>query len=769
MQAAEAVAGQQDREARVDAELPVIPIRDQPDVEDHLDQKRVDLVLNRWESQDMAALPYMRMVEEHVRMLSGRQWDVWSELLGRYVDPLRWMSDEERRWRQRPTMDYLGYWFMVTLSKVTENQPIVGWLPADLDELSARLAEAMDPISKKLWDECELNDRLIAACAWVLCGGEAFLMTRPDYEQGEEQELIGPAVLKMEREGMDPIERVIEAAPYSAEGEPLAQLVPGDDGLYEGYEVTGDPHKQKKGKLRVDVCSPLEIRAEWGTNIPWNEKRWVIHRWFLPPDAVYDRWGVTVQPNVYPDHGEEATPDYLERMLFGSGYFGSVRSDIESQNTSTNKDLIKGYVCGYTMWEKPSAEFKKGRLLVIGNDKVLHDSARPFEKLECAGPIRKIEFVNIPGRPRASTPLEKMVPLQKRLNRVEAQIAEHTNLCTNPVLLVHASAGIDPEDFEARPGLVLEYDGENVAVPAQWLAPPSLGSDVWRHKEAVREQLFIIGSITGNEGSTPTQSASGELVQQLRFNSDRPLAPMTRSIELATAGVFEDMLAIIPSIWTEEEIIHYAGDDNTVRTMTILPEIFEGSVSARPVMESAAPESREARQQRITELFSMGAWGDPKSADPAERQRAITRFLELSRFPDITRAAKPGGVHRMMAEHNLGRLVRGEPAESIPLLRVYDYRVHVEIVENFMAGPDYLSQDPAIQEEIDRFLGILETAEVEANKFKIERMANLAAMDAAAGAVVATAGGTPPVTPGAEGGDAGDSQGALPGDAGQAA
>jgi hypothetical protein len=36
--------------------------------------------------------------------------------------------------------------------------------------------------------------------------------------------------------------------------------------------------------------------------------------------------------------------------------------------------------------------------------------------------------------------LEKLVPLQKRLNRIEAHIAQHSNLCSDPILLVHDAA-----------------------------------------------------------------------------------------------------------------------------------------------------------------------------------------------------------------------------------------------------------------------------------------------------------------------------------------
>jgi hypothetical protein len=52
----------------------------------------------------------------------GRQWDTWSPVYGRYIDVRQFMTDAERKHRMRPVMDYLGYWYALTLSKMIENR-----------------------------------------------------------------------------------------------------------------------------------------------------------------------------------------------------------------------------------------------------------------------------------------------------------------------------------------------------------------------------------------------------------------------------------------------------------------------------------------------------------------------------------------------------------------------------------------------------------------------------------------------------------------------
>lgn len=733
-----------------------IPVRQEPCTPDVYDSQRIELVKKRWHGQDAAYLGYARTVEEHIRMLSGRQWDVWSDMMGRFVDVLQWFSEDEKRWRQRPVMDYLGYWFMLTLSKATENPPVISFLPATSDRIDAMLAEVMDPIWKTCFDEMQVESRLIRTAAWQLVAGACYLMTRVEFDDGPQKQLIGPAVLSLDRPDGSTIERPVDSVPYDQQGNPLAKLMedPENPGEY-GYDVTGEPWQQREGMPRLEVLCPLEVRSQWGQQIAWEDKQWIIHRWFLTPNEVERRWGVQCEPDCYPSDDEQG-PGYLERMLFGTGYFGATRNDPHGQFADTTIRAREGYICGYTLWEKPDpkhtprneeAHEAGGRLLVVTGHKVLWDSTRPFAT-ECAGPIRYVPFLEIPGRPMAATPLEKMVPLQKRLNRIEAQIAEHTNLCTNPVLLVHDAAGIDDDEWVARPGVVIPHGYNGTGHAAEWLAPPGLSADVWRHKQDVKEQLFIIGSMSGSEaGPAPTPNASGELVEQLRYNADRPLAPLTRNLVIAMADVAEDLLVILPTIWTEEKLLAYAGTDNVVRTVTVLPEMWTGRVNVRPSVESAAAESKQRKQERLIQLYQLGAFGN--LMDPVQQQKATKQLLDMLAFPDLNRAMRPGGVDRVMAEHNLGRLVRGDPAQEIPILEVYDIGVHLEVTEGYMKSPEYVeSTEPPIQQQFAVYRELLMMAGMSQAMNQIQRTAPLAeAQAAAAGAAQGTgaiAAGQPP-------------------------
>jgi hypothetical protein len=523
---------------------------------------------------------------------------------------------------------------VLTLSKAIENQTTMSFQPATSDRIDAILAEVMDPVAKTIRHDVQMDARRIRLAGWLLVAGEAYYQTRVDFACGPKRQLIAPAELTLDRgPGMDPILRTVDAVPYDRAGNPLAKLVPMSDDPESdeyGYEATGEPYEDLEGMLALDVLCPLQVRAQWGQHIPWRDKRWIATESFLTPDQVYEQTGVYCDP----DHhiGDDDTgPGYLERMLFGAGYFGPADpAGLVGVNESTETEARQeeGFVRVITMWEKPVKGISDptdenpagGRLLIVGarREKVLWDSMRPF-KTACAGPIRRAGFIEIPGRAFATTMLERAVPLQRRLNRIEAHIAQHTNLCTDPILFLHEAAGIDTDEFVAKPGLHITHGYNGPGQPAYFLAPPPLSPDVWRHKADVREQLFVILSMTGNQSQAPTADASGELVEQLRTNADRPLTPLTMSMAIAEAEIMEDALAILPTIWTQEKLIAIAGEDNVVRTVKVTPDMLEGTINIRPNLESAVVESKDRKHQRLIQIFQLGGSATSRTRWSARR------------------------------------------------------------------------------------------------------------------------------------------------------
>lgn len=681
----------------------VIPIRENAEQPDDLDPKRIALVHARWHAQDAACMERDRQVELAIRMLAGRQWDTWSEKRGKFVDPLAFMDEQERRWRTRPVYDFLGLGAQLTVAKLTESPPVIAFEPSTADRSDAELAEVCDTVFKTVSYDAQMDACRERAMWWAFVAGQAFYKSRAEYDEGEEVELAGPAVLSMDGADGQSIERVAERVPYGPDGSPLGELT--EDG--EGYSVPDgvEPHRQAEGKIAVDVLCPLEVRSEW-TDKPLEQKRWVIHRTYLTSAEVEARYGVTVKPDMSADN---ASGGYLERMKRGAGYFGGVFARAGMAGSETNGVADgDGYVTVDEMWEKPCPGYPNGRLLAVTKDRVLLDAPRPFAT-EGAGPFREIACMRQPGRMFPSTPFEVAIPLQKAYNRLWAHIHEHGSKSANPIRLIDDRSGIEPDDVTNAPGLTLAHHAAAGTMPLTYAAAPALSGDIWKALEQTREQLLTLVGIPGSQGTAPTADASGELVEQLRFNADRAVSGIAHGGVRAEAGVARDWLAMLPSLWTNEKILTYAGEDSVARTVTVLPEMFDGSVNVRPILESALPETRAEKRARVKSDYDAGIFGMPGTP------QAVQWYQQNVGYPNLNRAWRPGGVDRMTAERNLNQLVRGMPSSEILLFEQYDFPTHIQVTRDFIAAPEFLKLDPAVQNEILAHMYVLQGAAVAAS------------------------------------------------------
>ena len=665
------------------------PIRSDPLKPDGEDGRRSQFIQELWESQTWALQARDRQIEENIRMLSGQQWHVYSPLLGKWVDISTVLDDYERRWRQRPTVNRLLYWFMLTHARMTENPPVVAFQPSTGDRSDSQLAEVMDTIWKSLWSELEMVEVLDKAFAWLIPGGTVYLKSRIDTSKGPFKEFIDEGVLDFEGEP-----RLMEGVPYDQDGNMLAELT--EDG--RGYTATGEPHRMREGSLAIDVLAPVEVRGEWGPT-PWHKKSWHLHRSLLTPAQVKSIWGIDELADTHgsASHGSGE----IERLLFGSGYFGGAENMPYAAGSTTSE--TGGLVTIYEFWQKPDADNPEtpqsagGRLLVVtGNGNVAFDGPRPI-RCRHTSPIQELRFVDIPGRPSGTTPQEMLNPIQRTYNRGVAQLLEHRNLVTNPIAILDDLSGLEEEQIHNRPGAIIRVNRREGVQPLEYVQPPRISDDVWKMQEVLADEMGFLGNLEGSQGAPPTRDASGELVKELRFNQDRFIGPTMRRAVHTMRRVAEDWMAMLPLIWDEEKIVSYAGEDSVIRTATVLPDMFEeGNVNVMVDIESMLPEGRGERQSRVFRMYLDGLLGEPGSPE------ARKQFYDLARFPHMNRSLKPGGIDRVTAEQENGKLVQGHPADTIPVLEWYIDEVHIEVHREFMASPEFLKLDTATQTEFMR-------------------------------------------------------------------
>lgn len=676
-----------------------VALRESPDAADQLDGKRLEQLLrNPWSRYDDLLRNYHRQVEENVRMVAGQQDSIFHPGLGRWLEVNEWMSQEDLRWRKRPQMNRLLGWYMVTHARATENPPIVTFNPGP-DRHDAELAAVMDVAFKTLWREIgmtDVNDRMMG---WVIVAGRAHLMSRIDRNRGPLVPWVGSAQLPMMDETGSPIidpntgqpavtDDTENDIPFDSSGNPLAHVT--HDGL---VQITGDPHVEREGVLRVDVLSPLNVRGTWGPT-PWHEKPEHIIKTYHTPEEVWELTGQECEPDVR--GGAASDLGELERILYGTGFYGAIDNRIGSHTTGTSTE---GF-CELTQrWQAPSpiagmeeTESSPGGRFTMGTrSKILIDSVRPAA-FPYTSPLATFEFVRLPGRPNGTTPQEALNPVQRHYNDGYARIGEHVALSTNPKAIIDQMSGIKPGEFTNAPGDNFVVAKRPGVTAVEYAVPPQLGDDVYKFQDMMRQELIEIGQLKNSSSELP-QDASGELIKELRFDDDRFLGPTLRRAVEEYGRFIEGWRVVLPLIWDQEKVISYSGDDNMAHTIVVMPEMFKkGRVNVSPDVESMLPEGRGERQRRVDWMYQQGLLGGPPGTPVA-----IQRYYDVANFPHLSRTLKPGGVDRTTAEQENGALVQGADPRNIPIFPWYDDDVHLMVLESFMKSPEFLKQSPEIQ------------------------------------------------------------------------
>lgn len=648
--------------------------------------------LERWESQTIALLPRDRQIDENVRMLLGSQWLVWNPLLQRHFDVSEWFRDAGARERQRPVFNRLLPWFVITHARMTENQPILTFLPG-ADAEDADLADAHDRLYKWTFRKMGMPDAIARVQAWKIVAGAAGMLFYVDPSKGDWQPILGPAIVPVVNpqtgEVLDQVQHP-QVPLQTDRRSPAAVMLP--DGQLQPMPGV-QPGMQRRGRLCVEVLSPLEFRGEWGPK-PWHEKSWhALERWMSPED-VWNRWKVEVAPGP-----EAATSTIAKRVLLGNGLYQAMQEPglPTGHAPMAAKELarIRIFFEAPSLHADPFAETPDnpgGRYTVIANDDtVIYDGPRPLA-YPYTSPVHVFDFLRLPGRPGGSSPQNNLNSPQRSYNRQKAYELQHTHMNAHPIAVIDRESGVKREQWTNEPGSAIVATRRANVPAVQFLEVPRLNDDVWRVDAGLKRELDELGMLLGTSGEPLSPDQSGEAIRELRFNADRYLGASLRGDVEELGRVAYTWMPFFRLLYDREETIRIVGEDDLPMTISVFPQMFDPeTVNIVPDAESMLPESRQERQARALAWYREGLLGAPGSLE------AKVKYWEIARFPHHARFTKPGGVDALTAERENAMLVRGTPADQIPVYPWYDDQVHVYAHEQEMKSVRFTRYDPMVR------------------------------------------------------------------------
>lgn len=666
------------------------PVRQDPD-DVQGDAARVAWFRELYESQTELFLTRDRMIEENCRMLAGDQWSVYHPGTGRYLDISEFLRDDEKRWRQRPVINYLLRWFMLTHARMTENAPIVSWNPGP-DATDADLAEALTLAQKLVWRDANMDDVTFRMMAWLIAAGSVGLVSRIDPDGGQWVPETADTPVPI----LGPQGQVLGMTPGPMPNVPLdARYQPVVGMTLDGQQVPlpgRQPKMRRQGRIAVDVITPLEYRGEWGPRA-WYDKSWHAMDCLYSPDEIKTYWGIDIDPQR-----KAPIDDRLQRVRYGTGQFGAMSARVGGV---TSAKALRDLIPTRQFWLRPRANDPMladapgqpgGRYVVMTHDQILYDGPRPVA-FPFTSPIHVWDFVYLPGRASGTTPQEALNGPQRSMNKARAIIMENANLTGSPKFIIDQGSGIDIATWTNAPGEGVSANMRQGVEPVIWLNPPQIGESVYATGSQTKADIDAIGNMEGGSGKAPTTDSSGELIKELRYNEDRYLGPTLRRSVPEFARMFQTWRPMMALLWDRETVLSITGRDRIVQTLTVYPEMFEeGTVNADPDLDSMLPEGRGERRERVERMYDKGMFGPPGSPE------AIAQYMERSRFPHDSRTLVPAHVDWKTAEQENGELVLGVDPRTLPVLPWYDHAVHIAAHEQVMKTREFTKLAPQVQQ-----------------------------------------------------------------------
>lgn len=657
------------------------------------DDKKAPSIIDRiWREYQQVRRPWILEVEDNIRMLSGRHYDRFIPSAGQFEDLSEYMMSGDEAWRQQPVFGWVGHvWYPAMLAKLTENLPILGATPATSDAADAVAAQVFDPIFKYEWDQMGMNRRRFDLMGWVLTAGVGVAWLFWDTTRGPSQTTEGPANIPLP----DGSSVYLESVPHRKTPQGYVPAVAWDDAAGE-LRQTHPVGRIWEGDVGLEIPNPVSILRPYG---PYDRQKlpWVGREYLMHVDEIKAKFGIEVEPESFSD-----TPD---DTLYGLSYtspYGMPDNEgvgyLTGMGNVPKAVVVEGMARVRDYWCAATERDGNGRLLICTRSKTLADGENPY--VGPPGPLNEplipcyvYDRPGFPWRQEGTTDLEALKPVNRAQNRRGGALMDSCDYNELSTLMVNEDAVQDEQrDNFGRRGSRVVYSpltGE----PAHFLNPPPIPDASMAMFGLLGQQMNMLGHINiGDEGgAVGGDDTSGELQREVRFDNDRFLGACLKLTSYVDAQMGLGIMHLLGIGATEPRLISISGEDNAAEFLTLGPEVFAGRINVIPMPESNVLESRQDKQNRITNAFTV--IGNLASVDPTGALGK--QYADSIGYPDVNRALRPGGQAYSVQVREIVEMARsGIPSTVLP--EDAD-DVHIGVLVKHMQTAAFRRYPPPIQ------------------------------------------------------------------------
>jgi len=441
------------------------------------------------------------------------------------------------------------------------------------------------------------------------------------------------------------------------------------------------------GRYSVDikrdiVCriwTPFHIDVDPAATRP-EDLTWIIRSSYEDIDYIKEEFNKK-ETGYYPENLEHLSQQNSEHHIL---YWWSRFQDIlETPQTvgsgftdSGSRYLPQGQSPNQTLFSimdvKPSRQYPRGRTMIFAGGKLIYagDARAWSEQYKWRWhPYSFLPWFKLPGKFWGSPLLTFTVPLQKKINAIDAQVHANRQYLSIGQWLIPKSCQIAEGKFSAIPGEQFTYiDSPGGNKPEKIGNVPLSPELIGERNQLVRSiEMISASGVMDTSDISPSAARAAEMLDFTRREKLRSKAPLFQNLNAFLEGIAQNVLIEFQLNLLDEDPALTARMRQVAREHdTVSVDNFTGASLrdhhavvidiASELMHS--PEAKEARAVQFLQ-FAAGL----QFLQPDERA-AIRKIVRVDEFMRNTENAAVKRARRMVSRIIAGDLEAFKPIES---------------------------------------------------------------------------------------------------------
>lgn len=536
-------------------------------------------------------------------------------------------------WQEREVYNHIAPIVETRLAKLTRVKSGVSIRPKTSDECDVQSAKFSTAILQSIMEENGFSALLQKANGWAETCGSAFYKIAWNNEKGKR---------------------------FLLDGKPV-------------YD----------GDVDITVCPPFEIYPENLQIENLQDQPSIIHAKAYSVDDVRRIWNIDVK-------GADVNVFTLDKtgVTGGFGYTASVPKIVD--------EVRHDAVIVIEKYEKPSAKFPNGRLIIVAGDRLVHVGDLPYVNGE--GGKRQYPFIkqnsldNV-GVFFGSSVIERIIPVQRAYNALKNRKHEFLNRLSMGVLATE-DGSVDTDQLEAEglaPGKILVYrQGSN---PPALLNPGSIPHDFYLEENRLLEEFTMISGVSElmKYSQIPENVTSGVAISMLIEQDDTRISVTADNIREAVRESGKQILRLYKQFAKSRRLRSIAGENGELEMLYFGASDLTSDDLVFDT-ENELVETPSSRKNMVLELLNLGLLTDENGR---YSERTKCKILETLGFGNWENSRDISELHLKKAQRE--NRAFGE-REVVPDA-FDDHEIHIEEHTKFMLSPDFDS-DTKMKETI---------------------------------------------------------------------